>query len=167
MIQRIQSLYWLFAAALLVTFYFSDFAFVKSAVVSLTLSAFYGIECTPAGVYETSITTWPLHVLVVLATLLTFITIFLFKRRALQIRLSAVSIVLDLGLMGMAYLLPSGCQWYCRRTRIAFHAIPLAFHCRYPHVLRHFRGEKRYRHPTQPLAPLAGFVITSCSSQIA
>lgn len=103
MIQRIQSLYWLFAAALLVTFYFSDFAFVKSAVVSLTLSAFYGIECTPAGVYETSITTWPLHVLVVLATLLTLITIFLFKRRALQIRLSAVSIVLDLGLMGMAY----------------------------------------------------------------
>ena len=96
MIQRIQSLYWLFAAALLVTFYFSDFAFVKSAVVSLTLSAFYGIECTPAGVYETSITTWPLHVLVILATLLTFITIFLFKRRA-------VSIVLDLGLMGMAY----------------------------------------------------------------
>ena len=54
-------------------------------------------------VYETRITTWPLHVLVILATLLTFITIFLFKRRALQIRLSAVSIVLDLGLMGMAY----------------------------------------------------------------
>ena len=103
MIQRIQSLYWFLAAVLLGIFYFSDFAFVKSTVASIALSAFYGIECTPAGVYEVSIAVWPLHVLVILATLLTFITIFFFKRRSLQIRLSAVSIVLDLGLMGMAY----------------------------------------------------------------
>lgn len=103
MIQRIQSLYWLLAAILLGVFYFSDFAFVKSAVSSITLSAFYGIECTPADAYQISINAWPLHVLVILATLLTFITIFLFKRRTLQIRLSAVAMVLDLGVMGMAY----------------------------------------------------------------
>jgi len=103
MIQRIQSVYWLLASVLLAIFYFSDFAFVKSAVVSITLSVFYGIECTPTGVYATDVSFWPLHVLVILAALLTFVTIFLFKRHSLQIRLSAVSIVLDCGLMGLSY----------------------------------------------------------------
>lgn len=103
MIQRIQSVYWLLASVLLAIFYFSDFAFVKSAVVSITLSVFYGIECTPTGVYATDVSFWPLHVLVILAALLTFVTIFLFKRHSLQIRLSAVAIVLDCGLMGLSY----------------------------------------------------------------
>lgn len=103
MIQRIQSLYWFLATILLGLFYFCDFAYVKSAVSSITLSTFYGIQSIPTESYSVSFNTWPLHVLVILATLITFITIFLFKRRTLQIRLSAVAMVLDLGLLGMAY----------------------------------------------------------------
>lgn len=103
MIQRIQSLYWFLATILLGLFYFCDFAYVKSVVSSITLSTFYGIQSIPTEAYSVSFNTWPLHVLVILATLITFITIFLFKRRTLQIRLSAVAMVLDLGLLGMAY----------------------------------------------------------------
>lgn len=103
MIQRVQSLYWLLSVVLLLIFYVSDFAFIKPVDASITLSAFYGIVSIPAGAYAVNLHTWPLHVAVLLPAFLTFVTIFFFKRRVLQIRLSILTIMLELGLLGLAY----------------------------------------------------------------
>jgi hypothetical protein len=103
MIQRIQTIYWFLSTVLLVVFYISDFAFIKPADASLNISIFYGISCIPEGLYESTITFLPLHILLILSAFLTFVTIFFFKRRILQIRLSVMAIVLNVGLLGISY----------------------------------------------------------------
>lgn len=103
MIQRVQSLYWFLATVLLAVFYFASFAYIKTADASLNLSVWNGVTVDPAGSYEFAIEFWPLHVAAILAVLLPVVTIFCFKRRALQLRLSGAAIVLDFGLLGLAY----------------------------------------------------------------
>lgn len=92
MIQRIQSLYLLIAAALMGVALISPVAsFTVSTGDIFTLSAF-----SLSSVAESQSTIW-MGILMVAAAVLPLVTIFLFKRRMLQVRLCAVEIVLLLG----------------------------------------------------------------------
>lgn len=92
MIQRIQSLYLLLAAVLMGVALLAPVAsFTVSTGDVFTLSAF---SLSSATVSQSTI--W-MAILMVVATVLPLVTLFLFKRRMLQVRLCAVEIVLLLG----------------------------------------------------------------------
>lgn len=94
MIQRIQSLYLLIATALMGLALILPIAtFTSSTDVVYTLSAFS--LSTDAG-SESLSTIW-MGILMAAATVLPLVTLFMFKRRMLQVRLCAVEIVLLLG----------------------------------------------------------------------
>lgn len=109
MIQRIQTLYLLLAAGLLAAFCLLPFVeFLKDG--ALFEQTVWGIRAsaeTPA-IAETAeavgylVRTTPMGVLAALAALLPAVTIFLYRRRLLQLRLCIVEIVLLIGLL--AYL---------------------------------------------------------------
>ena len=92
MIQRIQSLYLLIATALMgLALILPVATFTSSTDVVYTLSAFS--LSTDA---ESLSTIW-MGILMAAATVLPLVTLFMFKRRMLQVRLCAVEIVLLLG----------------------------------------------------------------------
>ncbi len=104
MIQRIQSLYLLVAAALMSLTLFMPIATFVVDGHTFELSAF------ALGCGEVSQSTLWMGVMLVMATLLPLVVIFLFKRRTLQVRLCAVEIVLLLGslvMIGLYYWLTS------------------------------------------------------------
>lgn len=104
MIQRIQSLYLLLAAALMSLTLFMPIATFVVDSQTYVLTAF-SLTCG-----ELSQSTIWLGIILVIATALPLITIFLFKRRTLQIRLCAVEIVLLVGslvLVALYYWLTS------------------------------------------------------------
>ncbi len=92
MIQRIQTVYLLIVTILLaVTIFFPMGYFVAAD------SSAYSFM--PAGVTINEIfhSTWGILVILVLSTLLSFVTIFMFKNRILQIRMTVFSSVLLIG----------------------------------------------------------------------
>ncbi|MDE6862637.1 MAG: DUF4293 domain-containing protein, partial [Alistipes sp.] len=91
MIQRIQTLYLLAAAAFMIVALCSPLAVFNVGAEEFTLSAF-----ALSGAAESHNTLW-LGILLAAATLLPPVTIFLFKRRQLQIRLCAAELVLLVG----------------------------------------------------------------------
>lgn len=92
MIQRIQSLYLLVATILMgVTLFAPVASFTVASGEVYTLSAF---ELSSTTASQSTI--W-MGIILVVATVLPLITIFLFKRRMLQVRLCAVEIVFLLG----------------------------------------------------------------------
>ncbi|MBO7265260.1 MAG: DUF4293 domain-containing protein [Alistipes sp.] len=104
MIQRIQSLYLLVAAALMSLTLFMPIATFVVDGNTYALSAF-ALSCG-----DMSESTLWMGVMLVMATLLPLVVIFLFKRRTLQVRLCAVEIVLLLGslvMIGLYYWLTS------------------------------------------------------------
>ncbi|MBO7285396.1 MAG: DUF4293 domain-containing protein [Alistipes sp.] len=104
MIQRIQSLYLLIVTLLMSLTLFMPIATFGVAGETFELTAFT-LRCGDAS----QSTIW-LGIMLILATLLPLVTIFLFKRRTLQIRLCAVEIVLLLGsliMIGLYYWLTS------------------------------------------------------------
>lgn len=104
MIQRIQTLYLLVVTVLMSLTLFMPIASFGVAGETFELTAFT-LRCG-----EVSQSTIWMGILLVLATALPLVTIFLFKRRTLQIRLCAVEIVLLLGslvMIGLYYWLTS------------------------------------------------------------
>ncbi len=104
MIQRIQTLYLLVVTALMSLTLFMPIATFVVSGHSYELTAF-ALSCE--GVSYATI--W-MGVMLSLATLLPFVTIFLFKKRTLQVRLCAVELVLLLGslvMIGLYYWLTS------------------------------------------------------------
>ena len=91
MIQRIQSLYLLAAAALMAAAVFTPLAYFAAGVEEYKLYAF-----TLQGAQE-SYSTIYMGVIVALAAIIPFVNIFLFKNRLLQIRLCAVELMLLVG----------------------------------------------------------------------
>lgn len=98
MIQRIQSVYLLIITLLLA---FSSFLTIGylSADNGLTKAIFKPLAVTSGG--ETVFPSWALFVLLVISALLAFITIFLFKNRPLQIRLTIFNALLIIGYYGV------------------------------------------------------------------
>ena len=91
MIQRIQSLYLLAVAALMTTAVLTPLAYFAAGAQEYLLYAF----SLKGG--EVSYSTIYMGVVVALAAIVPFVTIFLFKNRTLQIRLCAVELVLLIG----------------------------------------------------------------------
>ena len=85
MIQRIQTLYLLIVTALMAVTLFAPIATFSSADAVYTLGAF-----SLAGDGESQSTLW-MGIVLVIATVLPLVTIFLFKRRQLQVRLCGAS----------------------------------------------------------------------------
>ena len=104
MIQRIQTLYLLAIAALMTTAVLTPLAYFAAGAQEYLLYAFSlkGGEASYSTIY--------MGVVVALAAIVPFVTIFLYKNRTLQIRLCAVELVLLLGsavFMGIYYYLGS------------------------------------------------------------
>lgn len=106
MIQRIQSLYLLAVAALMATAVFTPLATFLAGVEEYELFAFAlkGPEQSFPTVY--------MGVIIALSALLPLITIFMYKKRLLQIRLCAVEIVLLLGVIAFMII------YYCLSNRM-------------------------------------------------
>jgi len=85
MIQRIQTLYFLFALVLYVLMFFMPYALMPEVSSELYV---YGVVQTVNGISATELSLWPLAVLCGLVILVTGITIFLFRNRTVQMRVS-------------------------------------------------------------------------------
>lgn len=96
MIQRIQSLYLLLLTGVLVILYFMPFARFIGGTEEYFINVFGIYATTP--VTQLVVPTIQMLTVLVLSTLLPFVTIFLYRRRRLQIRLCIVEMVLLLGL---------------------------------------------------------------------
>lgn len=102
MIQRIQTAFLIIATILLVFMVFMPIASVVRPTDEVVFElGFKGLE-SANGVQE-PFTSYPMSILVLLCLAICITTIFLFKRRMLQIRLCVVNIVLLLGLQGLSY----------------------------------------------------------------
>lgn len=105
MIQRIQTLYLLLVVVLTTITFFSPVAGLQHA----EQAAIY--EMSYRGLFEMNVSgnnmlanTWMLTALMALIPLLSFITIILFKKRMLQIRLIIFNIVLMAGFYGLMFI---------------------------------------------------------------
>ena len=103
MIQRIQSLYLLVAAALVAVALFAPLAWFSGGTQGFALHAF-ALRADGGEVVQS---TFYLGILLAAACVLPIFTIFLYRRRLLQIRLCAVEVVLLVGglvMEGVYYL---------------------------------------------------------------
>lgn len=97
MIQRIQTLYLLVVTALMAVVLFAPLAWFGGEAGEFELHAF-ALEATDG---ETVQSTVYMGIVLALACVLPLVTIFLFRRRLLQIRLCVVEMVLLLGSLAM------------------------------------------------------------------
>lgn len=104
MIQRIQSLYLLIATLLTGSLFFLTLA-QMATMEELYELTWRGIYLNEAGeeAPRLIIPAWALSILTILATGLPIVTIFLFKKRMIQIRLCSLELGFLLGLSGMIY----------------------------------------------------------------
>ncbi len=100
MIQRIQTLYLAGATILLLFWFFSPLAtfFVGGQEFSFGIMGFSTLSNSAESI---SIRTWPLLLLTALTTFISVGTIFLYKRRMIQIRLCIFNFVALIGLVGL------------------------------------------------------------------
>ena len=104
MIQRIQSLYLLLAAVAMAMMVFFPLGWIIAGGEEYRLLAF-GLETAPQeGIVQQVSSTMGLGIIVCVAALLPFVTIFLFKNRMLQFRLCMAEFALLLGAQAMALL---------------------------------------------------------------
>lgn len=99
MIQRIQSLYLFLAAVALSLIFFFPLANLSNNqdVIVFNISGFSRfsiLEHTP---------TWPLMALNIISIILTLVVIGVFKKRLLQIRLTRIALMLNLGFIALMY----------------------------------------------------------------
>lgn len=120
MIQRIQTIYLLLSALLTGSMFFLKLAELVSEETTYAL-LYRGIESGN----ELVTPTLALAILVTAATLVSFITIFLFKKRMLQIRFCGLNMGLLIGTTGMIYFL--GTQTAKELSAEVFYKIPMAF----------------------------------------
>ena len=97
MIQRKQTLFLLIALILnilLFFFPFCEFSVNKTEIYKITV---FGITSLADNTVITNL--YPLLILLILILIINFLTIFLFKKRMLQIRLNVFNIILNAGLI--------------------------------------------------------------------
>ena len=98
MLQRIQTVYLLIIMALTIAILFLPLAVLQSGDQLFTFDA-TGIS-TMAAQPELIYPTWGLFALTIVISLLALLTIFLFKKRILQIRICVFNAILMLGFYG-------------------------------------------------------------------
>jgi len=104
MIQRIQSIYLLISGLLMGSLFFLPLAKIIDKENAIYTFLYRGIENSET---EIVIPTLALAILLTAATAVAFISIFLFKKRMLQIRLCGLNMGLLLGSTGMVFYLGS------------------------------------------------------------
>jgi len=104
MIQRIQSLFLLASVILLSILMYNPFAsfIVEPQMAKYTLGVF-GLSVVDGATVEKVQSIWFLLGFIIVVLLISFITIFLYHRRILQIRLCILTIVMLVGLQGVMY----------------------------------------------------------------
>lgn len=102
MIQRIQSLYLLLSALILIPVYSKVLA--KLQISEDLFVNFYHNRMVGSNteIYD-KISTWPVTVLLTLIIVITLTALFQFKNRIRQIRLCVFNIILQFGLIGLIY----------------------------------------------------------------
>lgn len=101
MIQRIQSVYLLVVTILMASVYAYPIAELLSANDQLFIYKFNGLFLEgEEGIYYLSV---PTIILLSIISLISFSSIFLFKKRVLQMRMNSFNIILMLGYMGLNY----------------------------------------------------------------
>jgi drug/metabolite transporter (DMT)-like permease len=100
MIQRIQTLFLLAAAALLAAMLFLPLAEIRTDAGELYTGLIRGLQDQNGGLL---VATWPLFILVLVTAFLLLLNIFLYRRRKLQIRVCVYAIILGFGLVGLLY----------------------------------------------------------------
>lgn len=104
MIQRIQSIYLLVATILLASIFAYPFAELLSSEGQLFILKFDGLYKNEAGLCLLySPLTVPRIILLVITVLISFTSIFLFKKRIIQMRLNSFNIILMIGYLGLNY----------------------------------------------------------------
>ena len=122
MIQRIQTLYLLIIAALMAVTLFSGLAWFAGDAGEFGLYAF-GLKTAEGELVQSTVY---MGVLLALACALPLVTIFLFKRRLVQIRLCAVELVLLVGagaMMGIYFYL---CNRYFADSEFYSHTLKIS-----------------------------------------
>lgn len=103
MIQRIQTFYLLIALALMaivIAVPYGNILLENGNIVDFKAT---GVEIAQENGDNLNVNTLPLMILLILSTSITLISILLFKKRMLQIRLSFLNIILMLGNIGVMY----------------------------------------------------------------
>ncbi len=101
MIQRKQTIFLLIALIINILLFFipfCEFSIDKTEIYKITA---FGITATSDNTIITN--TYPLLILLIIIVAINFITIFLFKKRVLQIRLNILNIILNIGLIGLFF----------------------------------------------------------------
>lgn len=103
MLQRIQTVYLLIAAILTGSLFFLTMAEMATMdeLYRLNWRGIYLIEAGEPP--HLTMPAWALSILTIMATAISLLTIFLFKKRMIQIRLCSLNLGLNLGLSGMIY----------------------------------------------------------------
>ncbi|MBS2213745.1 DUF4293 domain-containing protein [Carboxylicivirga mesophila] len=122
MLQRIQTVYLLLSGLLMTSLFFLPFAQIEAESGEVYNFMYRGLTNADG---ETVIPTLALAILLTAATIVAFITIFLFKKRVLQIRLCGLNLALLLGSTGMIYYL--GTQLIDEITGVMSYKIMTAF----------------------------------------
>lgn len=102
MLQRIQTVFLIIATIFLEFMLFMPISKVVRPVDEVVFSlGFSGLKSAKGA--EVAFSSYPLSILIILCITLCIVTIFLFKKRMLQIRLSVANSILLLGLQGLAF----------------------------------------------------------------
>ncbi len=99
MIQRIQSLYLLISFGLILSLFFIPFAELINETGESFLFLYRGLETEGKMVFVV----YPVAILTAIIALVNLVTIFLYKRRMLQIRLTVFNMICMLGLVGLVF----------------------------------------------------------------
>ena len=103
MIQRIQTVYLLIAEILIGALFFVPFAEIAGKEGSIYRFDIKGIYLEGAQKAEVIFSSLPLVILWAVCLILIMVTIFLYKNRVLQMKLTTINIFLLLGLCGLIY----------------------------------------------------------------
>ena len=114
MIQRIQTLYLLVAALLVAALFFVPFAEFTGKDGAYYLFNISGINVTGSNGSTNLDHAWPVLVLACFSLIMVVLSIFLFKKRITQIRISYISISLLFGLKALMYYY----TWNCNNVPI-------------------------------------------------
>ncbi len=102
MIQRVQTVFLLLSGLLMSSLFFLPFAKIETESGELYSFMYRGLTNADG---ETVIPTLALAILLTVATIVAYLTIFMYKKRVLQIRLCGLNMALLLGSTGMIYYL--------------------------------------------------------------
>lgn len=103
MIQRIQTLFLILALACMAMFYFFPFGNITTAYEEIVPIGVLGCDYTNEKGDIQHFSTLFLLILISISVITTLISIFLYKKRMLQIRFNVFNIVLQLGSIGMVF----------------------------------------------------------------